>query len=51
MRLFFKNNDLIGFSRWVILGGNSVVVEKPQKLKKIVYDFAKEINKHLFSNH
>lgn len=43
MRLHFRNSDLWGFSRWVILGGGSVRVEEPEELKVLVGDFVREL--------
>ncbi len=42
----FKNSDLFGFSRWVILGGKYIEVIEPKELKEIVISFAKEITEH-----
>lgn len=43
LRLHFRNSELLGFSRWVILGGGSVRVEEPEELKVLVRDFVTEL--------
>lgn len=45
-KMYFRNSDLFGFSRWVILGGSQVVVQQPEELKTIVTNFAHEIAAH-----
>ena len=43
LRLHFRNSDLGGFSRWVILGGGCIRVEEPEDLKVLLRDFVKEL--------
>jgi predicted DNA-binding transcriptional regulator YafY len=47
MRLHFKNSDLKGFSRWVILAGKNIKVEQPKELADMVRSFAEELKMHL----
>lgn len=47
VRMYFRNADLFGFSRWVILGGSNVKVEAPEELKQMVLEFAHELKEHL----
>ena len=47
VRMYFRNSDLYGFSRWVILGGKNVRVEKPKELADMVLEFAKELKDHV----
>ncbi|WP_320053008.1 YafY family protein [uncultured Acetobacteroides sp.] len=43
LRLHFRNSDLWGFSRWVILGGSNVRIEEPQELKVLIRDLVSEL--------
>lgn len=45
-KIHFKNADLYGFSRWVILGGKNAIVLEPTVLRNIIVEFAKEISEH-----
>jgi len=46
MRLFFRNADLNGFAKWVMMGGKNVIVEKPEKLKDVIKARVKELADH-----
>lgn len=43
MMLHFRNSDLQGFSRWVILGGGSIRVVEPEELKALVGNLVAEL--------
>lgn len=46
MKLYFRNADLQGFSRWIIYGGDNVTILQPVELKNIIELFVKSLSKH-----
>lgn len=36
MKLYFRNSDLLGLAKWIMLGGENVIVKEPDELKSII---------------
>lgn len=43
-RLHFRNGDLQGFSRWVLMSGGFAKVEEPAELNQMVVNLVKQLN-------
>jgi predicted DNA-binding transcriptional regulator YafY len=46
VRMTFFTSYLKGMARWLVMAGDAVEIEKPEKLKDMVLEFIDELNAH-----
>jgi predicted DNA-binding transcriptional regulator YafY len=46
VRMTFFTSYLHGMARWLLMSGNTIEIEKPEKLKTMVIEFIEELNAH-----